>query len=51
MKLAAGIFGGVLVKDYGVYKKWTNEWMIAVQVGTKNNLPVAPLEQRNFIAS
>ena len=26
MKLAGGICGGVLVKDYAVYKKWINEW-------------------------
>ena len=25
MKLAGGIVGGVLVKDYAVYKKWTKE--------------------------
>ena len=25
MKLAGGIFGGALVKDYAVYKKWINE--------------------------
>ena len=25
LKLAGGIFGGVLVKDYAVYKKWINE--------------------------
>ena len=25
MKLAGGIAGGVLVKDYAVYKKWINE--------------------------
>ena len=26
MKLAFRIWGGVLVKDYAVYKKWINEW-------------------------
>ena len=26
MKLAGGIAGGVLVKDYAVYKKWIKEW-------------------------
>ena len=26
MNLARGICGGVLVKDYAVYKKWINEW-------------------------
>ena len=25
MKLTAGIVGGVLVKDYAVYKKWINK--------------------------
>ena len=25
MKLADGIWGGALVKDYAVYKKWINE--------------------------
>ena len=25
MKLAGGTVGGVLVKDYAVYKKWINE--------------------------
>ena len=25
MKLASGIVGGVLVKDYALYKKWINE--------------------------
>ena len=25
MKLAGGIVGGVLVKNYSVYKKWINE--------------------------
>ena len=25
MKFAGGIMGGVLVKDYAVYKKWINE--------------------------
>ena len=25
MKLAGGIYGGVLVKDYAVYKKWINK--------------------------
>ena len=25
MKLAGGIVGGVLVKDYAVHKKWINE--------------------------
>ena len=25
MKLAGGIVGGVIVKDYAVYKKWINE--------------------------
>ena len=25
MELAGGICGGVLVKDYAVYKKWINE--------------------------
>ena len=25
MKLTGGICGGVLVKDYAVYKKWINE--------------------------
>ena len=25
MKLAGGIVGGVVVKDYAVYKKWINE--------------------------
>ena len=25
LKLAGGICGGVLVKDYAVYKKWINE--------------------------
>ena len=25
MKLVGGICGGVLVKDYAVYKKWINE--------------------------
>ena len=25
MKLAGGIMGGVLVKDYAVYKKWIKE--------------------------
>ena len=25
MKLAGGICGGLLVKDYAVYKKWINE--------------------------
>ena len=25
IKLAGGICGGVLVKDYAVYKKWINE--------------------------
>ena len=25
MKLAGGICGGVLVKDYAVYRKWINE--------------------------
>ena len=28
MKLAGGTVGGVLVKDYAVYKKWINEWCI-----------------------
>ena len=28
MKLATGIVGRVLVKDYTVYKKWINEWYI-----------------------
>ena len=27
LKLAGGICGGVLVKDYAVYKKWINEWI------------------------
>ena len=27
IKLAGGICGGVLVKDYAVYKKWINEWI------------------------
>ena len=27
LKLAGGIVGGVLVKDYAVYKKWINELM------------------------
>ena len=26
MKLAGEVVGGVLVKDYAVYKKWINEW-------------------------
>ena len=26
MKLAGGIVGGALVKDYAVYKKWINEY-------------------------
>ena len=26
MKLASGIVGRVLVKDYAVYKKWISEW-------------------------
>ena len=26
MKLAGGIVGGVLVKDYAVYKKWIKDW-------------------------
>ena len=26
MKLAGGIVGGALVKDYAVYKKWIKEW-------------------------
>ena len=26
MKLAGGICGGVLVKDYAVHKKWIDEW-------------------------
>ena len=26
MTLAGGIYGGVLVRDYAVYKKWINEW-------------------------
>ena len=26
MKFAGGIVGGVVVKDYAVYKKWINEW-------------------------
>ena len=26
MKLSGGIVGGVLVKDYVVYKKWINKW-------------------------
>ena len=26
MKLAGGIVGGVLVKDYAVYKRWIKEW-------------------------
>ena len=26
MKLAGGIVGDVLVKDYAAYKKWINEW-------------------------
>ena len=25
MKLAGGIMGGVLVKEYAVYRKWVNE--------------------------
>ena len=25
LKLAGGVCGGVLVKDYAVYKKWINE--------------------------
>ena len=25
LKLTGGIWGGVLVKDYAVYKKWINE--------------------------
>ena len=25
IKFTGGIFGGVLVKDYAVYKKWINE--------------------------
>ena len=25
IKLAGGIFGGVLVKDYAAYRKWINE--------------------------
>ena len=25
MTLAGGIYGGVLVRDYAVYKKWINE--------------------------
>ena len=25
MELAGGIMGGVLVKDYAVYKKWVNQ--------------------------
>ena len=25
MKLAGGIYGGMLVKDYAIYKKWINE--------------------------
>ena len=25
IKLASGICGGVLIKDYAVYKKWINE--------------------------
>ena len=37
MKLAGGICGGVLVKDYAVYKKWINEWY--------NNKIVNPLAQ------
>ena len=28
MKFAGGICGGVLVKDYAVFKKWTNELII-----------------------
>ena len=27
IKLAGEICGGVLVKDYAVYKKWINEWI------------------------
>ena len=26
MKLAGGICGGVLVKNYAAYKKWINKW-------------------------
>ena len=26
MKIASGIVGGVIVKDYAVYKKWIKEW-------------------------
>ena len=26
MKLVGGIVGGVLDKDYAVYRKWINEW-------------------------
>ena len=51
MKLASGIVGGVLVKDYTVYKKWINEWYInkfialhkAIKlhstIGQKTNVP------------
>ena len=37
MKLAGGRCGGVIVKDYVVKKKWTNEWYLKNFVAPKGN--------------
>ena len=37
MKLAGVMCRGVLVKDYAVYIKWMDKWMIALQLIVNNN--------------
>ena len=43
MKLAEGIREGALLKDYAVYKKSINEWMIPLLHSMNNNTKILQL--------
>ena len=43
MKLAEGICEGALLKDYAVYKKSINEWMIPLLHSMNNNTKILQL--------
>ena len=46
IKHTGGRCGGVLVKDYAIYKKWINEWMTALKLDMENVCYTAGAQKR-----
>ena len=48
MKLAGGICGRVLLKDYAVYKKWINEWYVKHFIALKREIKLRNTKHRSI---